>query len=78
MININDLKTYGLLFSLFLISLDAYTILNIPIQWIGLSAILLLFVFNFKKIDSKINTLLLLIILTQIKIYFNTKDQAIE
>ena len=63
MTNINDLKTYGLLFSLFLISLDAYTILNIPIQWIGLSAVLFLFVFNFKKIDSKINALLVVIIL---------------
>ena len=62
MINIDNLKLYGLTFSLFLISLDAYTIFNVPFQWIGLSAIVLLFVLNFKKIYSQINTVFFVII----------------
>ena len=62
MINIDNLKLYGLTFSLFLISLDAYTIFNVPFQWIGLSTIVFLFVLNFKKIYSQINTVFFVII----------------
>jgi len=62
MTNIDNLKLYGLTLSLFLIFLDAYTIFNVPFQWIGLSTIVLLFVLNFKKIYSQINTVFFVII----------------
>ena len=62
MTNIDNLKLYGLTLSLFLIFLDAYTIFNVPFQWIGLSTIVFLFVLNFKKIYSQINTVFFVII----------------
>ena len=43
-------------------SLAAYTIFNVPFQWIGLSTIVFLFVLNFKKIYSQINTVFFVII----------------
>ena len=44
MTNINNLKLNGIIIALFLISLDAYSFGNIPVQWIGLSVLLFLFI----------------------------------
>ena len=47
MTKINNLKLNGIIFSLFLISLDAYSFGNIPIQCMGLSFLLFLLLFFF-------------------------------
>jgi len=57
MTKINNLKLNGIIFALFLISLDAYSFGNIPIQWIGLSVLLFLFILNFKKITSNFSSI---------------------
>ena len=58
MTNINNLKLNGIIIALFLISLDAYLFGNIPIQWIGLSVLLFLFILNFKKITSNFSSII--------------------
>ena len=58
MTNINNLKLNGIIIALFLISLDAYLFGNIPIQWIGLSVLLFLFILNFKKITSDFSSII--------------------
>ena len=57
MTNIDNLKLNGIIFALFLISLDAYSFGNIPIQWIGLAVLLFLFILNFKKITSNFSSI---------------------
>jgi hypothetical protein len=47
MTKINNLKLNGIIFALFLISLDAYSFGNISIQWMGLSVLLFLLLFFF-------------------------------
>ena len=47
MTKINNLKLNGIIFALFLISLDAYSFGNIPIQCMGLSVLLFLLLFFF-------------------------------
>ena len=62
MTNINNLKLNGIIIAIFFISLDAYSLVNIPIQWIGLSLLLLLFIFNFKKITSNFSSIVYLVL----------------
>jgi len=62
MTNINNLKLNGIIIAIFFISLDAYSLGNIPIQWIGLSLLLLLFIFNFKKITSNFSSIVYLVL----------------
>ena len=62
MTDINNLKLNGIIIAIFFISLDAYSLGNIPIQWIGLSLLLLLFIFNFKKITSNFSSIVYLVL----------------
>jgi hypothetical protein len=57
MTNINNLKLNGIIIALFLISLDAYSFGNIPIQWIGISVLLFLFILNFQKITTNFSSI---------------------
>ncbi len=68
--NINNLKLNGIIVSLFLISLDAYSFANIPIQWIGLSVLLFLFIFNFKKITNFSSIIYIVMTLIMLPILF--------
>ena len=62
MTNINNLKLNGIIIAIFFISLDAYSLGNIPIQWLGLSLLLLFFIFNFKKITSNFSSIVYLVL----------------
>ena len=71
MTNIDNLKLNGIIFSLYLISLDAYSYRNIPIQWMGLAVLLFLFILNFKKITSKFSSIFYIFIaLVIVPIFF--------
>ena len=71
MTKINNLKLNGIIFALFLISLDAYSFGNIPIQWIGLSVLLFLFILNFKKITSNFSPIFyIFMVLVTVPIFF--------
>ena len=57
MVKILSFRAYLLLVCLFMITLDSYNIFNIPIQWIGLSALTVLFLLSFNFKDIKISYL---------------------
>ena len=77
MTNIDNLKLNGIIFALFLISLDAYSFGNIPIQWMGLAVLLFLFILmnNFSIADDKISSTPL-INLDKIKPSFESPDDV--
>jgi len=53
-----NLKIQALILSLFLISLDAYSLFSIPLQWIGLSFLSLFLLINIKFIETRFNSIL--------------------
>ena len=61
----NKQKNYKiqiLIFILFLISLDAYSFFNIPLQWVGLAFLSLFLLINLKFIETRYNTILYLFV----------------
>ena len=52
-----NFKIQALILSLFIISLDAYSLFSIPLQWIGLSFLSLFFLFNLKFIETRFNSI---------------------
>lgn len=57
-----NFKIQTLIFILFLISLDAYSFFNIPLQWIGLAFLSLFLLINLKFIETRYNTILYLFV----------------
>ena len=55
-----NFKIQALILSLFIISLDAYSLFNIPLQWIGLSFLSLFLLINLKFIKTRFNSILYL------------------
>ncbi len=55
-----NFKIQALILSLFLISLDAYSFFNIPLQWIGLAFLSLFLLINLKFIETRLNSILYL------------------
>ena len=53
-----NFKIQALILSLFLISLDAYSLFSIPLQWIGLSFLSFFLLFNLKFIETRFNSIL--------------------
>ena len=53
-----NFKIQALILSLFLISLDAYSLFSIPLQWIGLSFLSLFLLINLKFIETRFNSIL--------------------
>ena len=56
-----NFKIQALIFIFFLISLDAYSLLNIPLQWIGLAFLSLFLLLNLKFIETRFNNILYLL-----------------
>ena len=52
-----NLKIQDLILILFLISLDAYSLFSIPLQWIGLSFLSLFLLINLKFIETRFNSI---------------------
>ena len=57
-----NFKIQTLIFILFLISLDAYSYFNIPLQWVGLAFLSLFLLINLKFIETRYNTILYLFV----------------
>ena len=57
-----NFKIQILIFILFLISLDAYSFFNIPLQWVGLAFLSLFLLINLKFIETRYNTILYLFV----------------
>ena len=57
-----NFKIQTLIFILFLISLDAYSFFNIPLQWVGLAFLSLFLLINLKFIETRYNTILYLFV----------------
>ena len=57
-----NFKIQTLVFILFLISLDAYSFFNIPLQWAGLAFLSLFLLINLKFIETRYNTILYLFV----------------
>ena len=55
-----NFKIQALIFILFLISLDAYSFFNIPLQWVGLAFLSLFLLINLKFIKTRFNTIIYL------------------
>jgi hypothetical protein len=53
-----NFKIQALILSLFIISLDAYSLFSIPLQWIGLSFLSLFLLINLKFIETRFNSIL--------------------
>ena len=53
-----NFKIQALILSLFLISLDAYSLFSIPFQWVGLSFLSLFLLINLKFIETRFNSIL--------------------
>ena len=52
-----NFKIQALIFILFLISLDAYNLYNIPLQWVGLAFLSLFLITNLKFIETRLNSI---------------------
>ena len=52
-----NFKIQALIFILFLISLDAYNLYNIPLQWVGLAFLSLFLITNLKFIETSLNSI---------------------
>ena len=57
-----NFKIQTLIFILFLISLDAYSFFNIPLQWVGLAFLSLFLLLNLKFIETRYNGILYLFV----------------
>ena len=57
-----NFKIQALILCLFLISLDAYSLIGIPLQWIGLAFLSLFLLINLKFIETRYNTILYLFV----------------
>jgi len=55
-----NFKIQALIFILFLISLDAYSFFNIPLQWVGLAFLSLFLLINLKFIKTRFNSIIYL------------------
>ena len=55
-----NFKIQALILIFFLISLDAYSLFNIPLQWIGLAFLSLFLLLNLKFIETRFNNILYL------------------
>ena len=53
-----NFKIQALIICLFLISLDAYSLMGIPLQWIGLAFLSLFLLINLKFIETRFNSIL--------------------
>ncbi len=53
-----NFKIQALILSLFIISLDAYSLFSIPLQWLGLSFLSLFLLINLKFIETRFNSIL--------------------
>ena len=53
-----NFKIQALILSLFVISLDAYSLFSIPLQWIGLSFLSMFLLINLKFIETRFNSIL--------------------
>ena len=53
-----NFKIQALILCLFFISLDAYSLFDIPLQWIGLAFLSLFLLINLKFIETRFNSIL--------------------